>query len=117
MNIQPIGIINTPESWDQLEDWIEAHSPEDRAHLWTAAGMAWNLAAELTKGEESKPPRRKTYPAYLPGYRYGDPVTAYKENGVWYAGGDRAPYGTAIKLDGGVYELRGAILKFQDYDF
>jgi hypothetical protein len=41
MNIQPIGMIHTPE-------------PSERAHLWTAAGMAWNLAAELTKLEESK---------------------------------------------------------------
>ena len=54
MNIRPIEIINTPESWEQLSDWIEAHAPSERAHLWTAAGMAWNLAAELTKVEESK---------------------------------------------------------------
>lgn len=54
MNIQPIGIINTPESWEQLSDWITAHAPEEQAHLWTAAGMAWNLASELTKSEESK---------------------------------------------------------------
>jgi hypothetical protein len=54
MNIQPIGMIHTPESWNQLGDWIEAHEPSERAHLWTAAGMAWNLAAELTKLEESK---------------------------------------------------------------
>lgn len=54
MNIQPIGMIHTPESWKQLEDWIEAHEPSERAHLWTAAGMAWNLAAQLTQLEESK---------------------------------------------------------------
>tara|TARA_R100000951_G_scaffold108976_1_gene105632 strand:- start:16510 stop:16668 length:159 start_codon:yes stop_codon:yes gene_type:complete len=52
MKLEPMGIISTPESWKQLSDWIEAHAPEERAHLWTAAGMAWNLAAELTKLEE-----------------------------------------------------------------
>lgn len=58
---------------------------------------------------------RKTYPAYLPGHK--EPVTAYKTKGIWFAGGDRAPSGTVIKLKGGVYELRGSYLKFQDTDF
>jgi len=52
MNIKPIGLFNTPDNWSVIEKWIEAHSPEDRAHLWTAAGMAWNLAANLTKETE-----------------------------------------------------------------
>ena len=54
MKIRPIGLFATPESWNQLEDWIAAHAPSERAHLWTAAGMAWNLAAQLTQLEESK---------------------------------------------------------------
>ena len=53
MQIKPMGLFNTPESWKAIEDWIMAHSPEDRMHLWVAAGMAWNLAAELTKEEEN----------------------------------------------------------------
>lgn len=51
MQIKPMGLFNTPESWKVIEDWIMAHPPEDRMHLWTAAGMAWNLAAELTAPE------------------------------------------------------------------
>jgi len=31
--------------------WINSHNPEDRAHLVTAAGMAWNLACELGNAE------------------------------------------------------------------
>lgn len=51
MTIKPIGLFNTPASWDELMDWIHNHSPEDRAHLVTAAGMAWNLAYEATKDD------------------------------------------------------------------
>ncbi len=52
MNIKPIGLFNTPDSWSVIEQWIEAHPAEERAHLWTAAGMAWNLAASLQKETE-----------------------------------------------------------------
>ena len=47
--IKPIGIIHTPQSWDEIMKWIHAHSTEDRAHLVTAAGMAWNLASKAQK--------------------------------------------------------------------
>lgn len=52
MQIKPMEMFNTPEDWMMIEEWIMAHSPEDRIHLWTAAGMAWNLAAALTKETE-----------------------------------------------------------------
>ena len=52
MKIEPIGLFNTPDNWKTIEDWIERHPAEERAHLWTAAGMAWNLAADLTKETE-----------------------------------------------------------------
>jgi len=52
MEIKPLELFNTPDSWKVIEDWITAHPPEDRMHLWTAAGMAWNLAAALTKETE-----------------------------------------------------------------
>lgn len=50
--IKPIGLFHTPKDWPELQDWIERHSPEERAHLWTAACMAWNLAAKITSPEE-----------------------------------------------------------------
>ena len=52
--IKPVGLFHTPEDWDELMAWIHRHSPEDRAHLTTAAAMAWNLAAKLTEDGESK---------------------------------------------------------------
>ena len=44
MSIKPIGLFHTPKDWDELMAWIHQHNVEDRAHLTTAAGMAWNLA-------------------------------------------------------------------------
>ena len=42
------GLFHTPDSWDDLMDWIERHPPKDRPALITAAGMAWNLALEAS---------------------------------------------------------------------
>lgn len=47
MKLKYINMFNTPEDWPALQDWIERHLPEDRAHLYTAACMAWNLAVYL----------------------------------------------------------------------
>ena len=46
--LTPTNLFHTPENLDELMRWIERHSPEDRAHLMTAAMMTWNLAAKLT---------------------------------------------------------------------
>ena len=51
--IEPVGLFHTPDGWDELMAWIHRHSPEDRAHLTTAAAMAWNLAAKLTNEMEN----------------------------------------------------------------
>ena len=54
--LKPIGLFHTPENWAYIEDWIERHNQEDRGHLWTVAGMTWNLAAKLAQREtEVKP--------------------------------------------------------------
>jgi len=50
--IKPHGLFNTPEDWSVIQAWIEAHPKEDQIHLWTAAAMAWNLAAKLTAEPE-----------------------------------------------------------------
>ena len=47
--IKSIGLYHTPESWDELIEWINMHHKSDRAHLLTAAGMAWNLAAKAVE--------------------------------------------------------------------
>lgn len=51
--IKPHGMFNTPDNWAVIQQWIEAHPKEDQIHLWTAAGMAWNLAAKLTAETEN----------------------------------------------------------------
>lgn len=45
-------MFHTPKDWEELERWILLHSAEDRPHLFTAAMMAWNLAASLQQKEE-----------------------------------------------------------------
>lgn len=47
--IKTIGLFRTPESWKEIEDWIERHPAEERIHLMTAAAMAWNLAAAVSQ--------------------------------------------------------------------
>ena len=45
--ISKMQLFATPDDWDTIEHWIDLHPKEDRAHLWAAAGMTWNLAVEM----------------------------------------------------------------------
>jgi len=47
--VKPINLFHTPNDWDEIMKWINAHNKEDIAHLTTAAAMAWNLAAKTIK--------------------------------------------------------------------
>ena len=49
--LTPNNMFHTPESWDEVERWIELHPKEDRIHLYTAALMTWNLAAKTVNKE------------------------------------------------------------------
>jgi hypothetical protein len=40
-------MFNTPDSMESLQDWIERLNGQERVVAYTAAGMAWNLAAKL----------------------------------------------------------------------
>lgn len=46
--LKTINLFHTPKDWDELMAWIHQHNVEDRAHLTTAASMAWNLAVRIT---------------------------------------------------------------------
>lgn len=46
------NLFATPKSFKEIEDWIELHSPEDRAHLYTAAMMTWNYLVEAIEEAE-----------------------------------------------------------------
>lgn len=58
MRITNIGMFHTPKDWRELEAWIEKHPAHDgtRAHVLTAACMAWNLAAKITDPDFEEPP-------------------------------------------------------------
>jgi hypothetical protein len=45
--MKPLNIFHTPQDWDEIMRWINRHAPEDRAHITTAAAMAWNLGAKI----------------------------------------------------------------------
>ena len=51
--LKPMNLFHTPKDWDELMAWIHAHNTEDKAHLTTAAAMAWNLAAKETNDDDS----------------------------------------------------------------
>jgi hypothetical protein len=40
------GMFRTPESMQEITDWIESHPKETKASLWTVAMMVNNLAAK-----------------------------------------------------------------------
>jgi len=44
--ITKVGFIHTPESWDELLDWINRHHRDQRPPLVTAAGMGYNMAVK-----------------------------------------------------------------------
>ena len=52
MKIEAQGMFHTPKDFDELFLWIDSHSREDRAHLYTAAMMSWNLAASITSAPD-----------------------------------------------------------------
>ena len=47
MKLKYINLFGTPANWRDLQSWIERHPVSERAHLYTAACMAWNLACYL----------------------------------------------------------------------
>lgn len=52
VKIRPVGMFHTPSDWEELQDWIERHSVDERAHLYTAAVMAWNMASLAVNGAD-----------------------------------------------------------------
>ena len=47
--IEPIGFFETPKDMDDLMSRLEMFAGSERAVAMTAAAMAWNLAAKVTK--------------------------------------------------------------------
>ena len=51
--LQPVGLFHTPESVDELQDYLAQFTGADAVLAKTAAFMAWNLCAKLTSTEEA----------------------------------------------------------------
>ncbi len=41
------GLFYAPKNVSEIYDWIDSHSPEDRAHLYTVVGMTCNFYSGL----------------------------------------------------------------------
>ena len=52
MKIAEMGLVVTPDTWEDVDNWIALHAPEDRIHLYTAAFMAWNYACKVVDMDE-----------------------------------------------------------------
>lgn len=52
VSLKAYDLFATPKDWAAIQNWIERHPKEDQIYLWTAACMAWNLAAKLTAENE-----------------------------------------------------------------
>ena len=58
MDLRPLKMFHSPESWDELMDWINLEDREARRSLITSAAMGFNMAvsmtSELNKGVSKK---------------------------------------------------------------
>lgn len=47
LKVAKMALFYTPKNVEEIQNWIEAHPKDERAHLYTAMGMTWNFLAEL----------------------------------------------------------------------
>ena len=48
------GLFATPESWEDLENWILRHSKDQRVSLYTAAHMARNYTIDEYESQQKE---------------------------------------------------------------
>ena len=53
MKLEPIGLFVTPESVQELQDYIENLPSHDKPIAAVVMGMTWNLCAKLTGESEN----------------------------------------------------------------
>jgi len=49
---QQITFVYNPDDWEYTSNWILRHHPDQRAHLFVAAAMGWNLALYLSNKDK-----------------------------------------------------------------
>ncbi|RLC98515.1 MAG: hypothetical protein DRI65_18145, partial [Chloroflexota bacterium] len=55
MKIQINNLFKTPDKLEEIGEWIELQSPDEKIHLYTAMMMTWNfLAKELDKENDEQ---------------------------------------------------------------
>lgn len=52
--LKKVNLVNTPESWSEIDALIKGVNKEDRFTAQLVAIMAWNLAVDLHEKETSK---------------------------------------------------------------
>ena len=52
--IEPINLFHTPTNITEVQDWIERHNPDERAHLYTSAMMTYNLMCNIHNDHTDK---------------------------------------------------------------
>jgi len=51
--LQPIGLYNTFETVEELQEYIQALPKDDQYLAWLVFGLTWNTCAHLTNPEVS----------------------------------------------------------------
>lgn len=51
--LQPIGLYNTFETLEELQEYIQALPKDDHYIAWLVFGLTWNTCAHLTNPEVS----------------------------------------------------------------
>ncbi len=46
LKVQKMALFHTPESPDDITEWINRFPPEERAALFHVMGMTWNFLAQ-----------------------------------------------------------------------
>jgi len=55
MNIKEETMFRTPDNVEEIQNWIELHNTDEKAHLYVAMMMTWNyLASKVNNGELTK---------------------------------------------------------------
>ena len=49
--LQPIGVFHTYETIEELQEYVESFSNEQKALAHLILSLTWNTCAHLTKGE------------------------------------------------------------------
>jgi hypothetical protein len=52
--IEKQNMFHSPESWEDLLQWILLHPKSDQVHILTGAMMAWNLACDTVQQSEKE---------------------------------------------------------------